>query len=93
MIVFVAFLSISFEQIGNVKADDYVFIRENGRIEGTNKIDRVGNVYTFTDDIFEFEYDKNGNITKFRKKITESDLENMQYEKLEHNKKSVANWG
>ena len=53
LIVCVAFLSISFKQIGTVKADDYVFIRENRRIEGTNKIERVGNVYTFTDDIFE----------------------------------------
>jgi len=35
-----------------VKADDYIFIKENGSIEGTNKIERVGNVYTFKDDIF-----------------------------------------
>jgi len=40
---------VSFSQIGVVKAEETIFIRANGYVDGTNKIQRVGNVYSFTD--------------------------------------------
>jgi parallel beta-helix repeat protein len=36
----------------SMAAEGTVYIRSNGSVEGTNKIRRDGNVYTFTDDIF-----------------------------------------
>ncbi|MCK4333140.1 MAG: hypothetical protein KAV40_06125, partial [Thermoplasmatales archaeon] len=39
--------------IGVVEASGTVYIRADGSVEGTDKIQRDGNVYTFTDDIYE----------------------------------------
>jgi len=44
---------VSFSQIGVVKAEETIFIRANGYVDGTNKIQRVGNVYSFTDNIYD----------------------------------------
>jgi len=43
---------IMFPSIVTVKASETIYIRLDGSIEGTSKIQRDGNVYTFTDDIF-----------------------------------------
>jgi parallel beta-helix repeat protein len=45
---------VSFPQIGTVKAEEEtIYIRANGRVEGTDRIQRVGNLYSFTSDINE----------------------------------------
>ncbi len=41
----------SFAQIDLVKGESTIYIRANGTVEGTNKIQRDGNVYMFTDNI------------------------------------------
>ena len=42
---------VTFSEIGIVKAESTIYIREDGSVEGTNKIQHVGNVYIFTGDI------------------------------------------
>jgi len=37
----------------SVEANGNIYIRADGTVDGTNKIQRNGNVYTFTDDIFD----------------------------------------
>ena len=39
--------------IMSVEANGNIYIRADGTVDGTNKIQRNGNVYTFTDDIFD----------------------------------------
>ena len=41
----------SISEIGIVKADETIFIRVDGSIEGSDNIQRMGNIYTFTDNI------------------------------------------
>jgi parallel beta-helix repeat protein len=57
LVVLLLILSIpivSFVQIGIVKAQNTtIFIRADGSVEGTDKIQRVGNIYSFTGDIYE----------------------------------------
>ena len=56
MLVLLLFLSItlvSFPQIEMVNAEGTIYIRSDGSVEGTDKIQQDGNVYTFTDDIFD----------------------------------------
>jgi len=40
-------------QIRVVKAEGTIYIRADGTVEGTDKIQGDGNVYTFTDDLFD----------------------------------------
>jgi len=35
-----------------VRASGTIYIRPNGKVEGTDKIQRNGNIYTFTDNIY-----------------------------------------
>jgi parallel beta-helix repeat protein len=42
---------VSFPQIGIVKAEGAIYIRADGSVEGTDKIQLDGDVYTFTSDI------------------------------------------
>jgi parallel beta-helix repeat protein len=42
---------VSFLQVGDVKAQSTVYIRNDGTVEGTDKIQQNGDTYTFTDDI------------------------------------------
>ena len=56
MLILLLFLSItlvSLPQIEIVKAEGTIYIRSDGSVEGTDKIQQDGNVYTFTDDIFD----------------------------------------
>jgi len=46
-------LLVSIPEIGIVKAESTIYIRADGSVEGTNKIQRVGNVYSFTDHIYD----------------------------------------
>jgi parallel beta-helix repeat protein len=43
---------LTFSQIAPVKAEGTIYIREDGTVEGTDKILRDGNIYTFTSDIY-----------------------------------------
>jgi len=47
-----SFVLISFPEIGIVKADGPIYIKADGSVEGTDKIQRNGNVYTFTGNIY-----------------------------------------
>jgi parallel beta-helix repeat protein len=49
--LFLSVVLVSFSQIGVVKAEDTIYIRADGTVEGTDKIHRNGNVYTLTDNI------------------------------------------
>jgi parallel beta-helix repeat protein len=43
---------VAFLNVGIVKAEGRIYIRSDGTVEGTDKIQRNGNVYTFTGDIY-----------------------------------------
>jgi len=45
-------LLVSLPQIGVVNAESTIYIRADGSIEGTDRVQRDGNVYTFSDDIY-----------------------------------------
>ena len=49
LILFFAVVSIS--EIGIVKAESTIYIRADGSVEGTDKIQRDGDIYTLTGDI------------------------------------------
>lgn len=53
LLLALSFALVSLPIIGVVKADSTIYIRADGTIEGTDKIQRDGNAYTFTDDIFD----------------------------------------
>jgi parallel beta-helix repeat protein len=42
---------VAFPNVRIVKAEEPIYIREDGTVEGTDKIQRVGNVYSFTGNI------------------------------------------
>ena len=44
---------VTLPNIGIVEASGTIYIRADGNVEGTDKIQRDGNVYTFTDNIYE----------------------------------------
>ncbi|MHC3129957.1 MAG: right-handed parallel beta-helix repeat-containing protein, partial [Candidatus Bathyarchaeota archaeon] len=51
LLLILCFALISISEIGTVKAESTVYIRADGTVEGTDKIQRNGNVYTFSDNI------------------------------------------
>jgi len=51
LLVFLSVILVSIPQIGVVKAENTIYIRADGNIEGTDKIHRDGNVYTFLGNI------------------------------------------
>ena len=51
LLLFLSVVLVSFSQIGVVKAEETIYIRADGSVEGTDKIHRNGNVYTLTDNI------------------------------------------
>ena len=55
IIVFFVFsvVLVSFPQIKEVNAQEPIYIRADGSVEGTDKIQRDGNLYTFTGDIYD----------------------------------------
>ena len=56
LLLFLSFVLVSLPQIKVVKAESKIYIRTDGTVEGTDKIRRDGNLYSFTGDI-------NGSIT------------------------------
>ena len=53
VLLFLSVVMVSFPQIEEAKAQDTIYIRSDGSIEGTDRIQRGGNVYSFTSDIHE----------------------------------------
>jgi parallel beta-helix repeat protein len=51
LLLFLSVVMASLSQIGMVKAEDTIYIRADGTVEGTDRILRDGNVYTFTGNI------------------------------------------
>jgi parallel beta-helix repeat protein len=51
LILVLSFVLVSLLEIGIVKADNTIYIRADGSVEGTDKNQQNGNVYTFTDKI------------------------------------------
>ena len=51
LMLVVSIALVSFPAIRPVNGESIVYIRADGTVEGTNKISRNGNVYTFTSDI------------------------------------------
>ena len=51
LLLILCFVLVIFPEIAIVKADVVIYIRADERVEGTDKIQREGTVYTFTDDI------------------------------------------
>ena len=44
-------LAVTLPNVGIVKAESTIYIRADGSVEGTDKIQRTGNIYSFTDNI------------------------------------------
>ena len=53
LILFLSFVLVSLPQIGTVKAEGTIYIRADGTVEGTDKIQRDENFYTIIGDIFD----------------------------------------
>jgi parallel beta-helix repeat protein len=51
LLLLLSLVLVSFPQIETVKAEGTIYIRPDGSVEGTDKISRDGNVYTFLDNI------------------------------------------
>jgi len=51
ILVLFSFVLVSLPQIGVVKAESTIYIRADGSVEGTDKIQRDGDIYTFTGNI------------------------------------------
>jgi len=51
MLLILSFFLVSLPQIGIVKAEGTIYIMSDGSVEGTDKIQRDGNVYTFLGNI------------------------------------------
>ncbi len=54
LLLFLSFVLVSLPQIGVIKAEmiTYIYIRADGSVEGTDKIQRDENFYTLTDNIY-----------------------------------------
>jgi parallel beta-helix repeat protein len=53
LLLILCFAVVSISQIRAVKGEGTIYIRADGSVEGTDKIQRVGNVYSFTDNIYD----------------------------------------
>lgn len=51
LLLILSFMLVSFPQIGVVKAESTIYIRADGLVEGTDKIQRNGNICTFETNI------------------------------------------
>lgn len=52
VLVILCFAVVTISQIGFVKAQEAIYIHSDGTVEGTDKIQRDGDLYTFTGDIY-----------------------------------------
>ena len=53
VLLLVSVVLVSLQPIGVVKAESTIYIRADGNVDGTDNIQRDGNVYTFTDNLYE----------------------------------------
>jgi parallel beta-helix repeat protein len=53
LLLFLSIFMVSLPQMKVVNADSTIYIRTDGSVEGTDTIQRNGNVYTLTDNIYE----------------------------------------
>jgi len=53
LLLILSFMLVSIPEIGIVKAESTIYNRTDGRVEGTDKIQRIGNIYAFIDDLFD----------------------------------------
>jgi len=51
LLLLVSVVMFSLPQIGIVNAEGTIYIRADGSMEGTDKVQRDGNIYTFTDNV------------------------------------------
>jgi hypothetical protein len=51
LLLFLSVVLVSFPQIEEVKAQDAIYIRSDGSVEGTDKIERNGDLYYLIDNI------------------------------------------
>ena len=51
LLLLVGSVFVYLSQVSLVKASETIYVRADGNVEGTDKIYRNGNVYTFTDNI------------------------------------------
>jgi len=51
LLLILSFVFISFPQIDVAEAQAAIYIRADGTVEGTDKIEKTGNLYSFTDNI------------------------------------------
>ena len=51
LLLILSIILVSLPDIGIVKAQDIIYIRSDGSVEGTDKIQRNGDIYTFTGNI------------------------------------------
>ena len=51
LLLVLCFAIVSISEIGMAQAEVTVYIRADGSVEGTDKIQRTGNIYSFTDNI------------------------------------------
>jgi len=51
LLLFLSVVLISFPQIGTVKAEDTIYIKSDGSVDGTELLQRNNNTYTFLNDI------------------------------------------
>jgi parallel beta-helix repeat protein len=63
MLLLLSVSVVSFLQIEMVKAEDKIYIREDGTVEGTDKIEQTGNLYSFTGNISGTVFVERDNIT------------------------------
>ncbi|MHC3129356.1 MAG: right-handed parallel beta-helix repeat-containing protein [Candidatus Bathyarchaeota archaeon] len=66
LLLILSFTLVSISEIGIVKAEDTIYIRADGTVEGTNMIQRNGSVYTLTGSIY---YVSGGSISVERSNI------------------------
>jgi len=57
LILVLSFTLVALPEIRTVKAESTIYIRADGSVEGTDKIQGDGNVYTFTDNLSISEFD------------------------------------
>lgn len=53
LLVILCLLLVTIPEIGIVTAESTIYIRADGSIEGTDKIQKDGNIYTFTSDVLD----------------------------------------
>ncbi|MBN1784617.1 MAG: right-handed parallel beta-helix repeat-containing protein, partial [Candidatus Bathyarchaeota archaeon] len=51
VLLLILYILVAFPNVGIVRAEGTIHIRDDGTVEGTDKIQRDGSVYTFTSDI------------------------------------------